>query len=162
MTKNIHKFEDIVIDDGDFRILRILQEDGRITNQALAKRCGMAPATAFERTRRLRSNGIIKDIVAILNPVAMNRALLIFVEVQLDRTDVSVFTAFAEHMRSIDAIVECHMVAGNFDYLLKVRVPDIAAYRTFLGETLSAIPGLRGTRTYAVLEEVKATTRLAI
>jgi Lrp/AsnC family leucine-responsive transcriptional regulator len=73
-----------------------------------------------------------------------------------------VFTAFADHIRALPEVMECHMVAGGFDYLLKVRVADMGAYRAFLGERLTTMPGVRETRTYAVLEEVKLTTALPV
>jgi Lrp/AsnC family leucine-responsive transcriptional regulator len=142
--------------------LRILQEDGRITNQALAQRAGMAPATCFERVRRLRASGVIRQFAAILDPERMDRALLIFIEVLLDRTTPDVFAAFAAQIRLVPEVMECHMVAGGFDYLLKVRVSDMTAYRQFLGGILASMPGVRETRTYAVLEEIKRTTQLPI
>lgn len=150
------------MDEVDLRILRLLQEDGRITNQELAKRCGMSPATCFERTKRLRAAGVIRGFTALLDPMHLGRSLLIFIEVILDRTTDDVFTAFAGHVRGVPDVLECHMVAGGFDYLLKVRVSDMVAYRQFLGEILASMPGVRETRTYAVLEEVKQTTQLAI
>jgi len=146
----------------DLRILRILQEDGRITNQELASRAGLSPAACFDRVKRLRASGVIAGYTALLDPAKLGQALLIFVEVVLDRTTDDVFTAFAAQVGDIPEVLECHMVAGGFDYLLKVRVADMAAYRRFLGEILTSIPGVRETRTYAVLEEVKATTRLPI
>ena len=146
----------------DLRILRILQEDGRITNQELASRAGLSPAACFDRVKRLRASGVIVGYTALLDPAKLGQALLIFVEVVLDRTTDDVFTAFAAQVGDIPEVLECHMVAGGFDYLLKVRVADMAAYRRFLGEILTSIPGVRETRTYAVLEEVKATTRLPI
>jgi Lrp/AsnC family leucine-responsive transcriptional regulator len=146
----------------DLRILRILQEDGRITNQELANRAGLSPAACFDRVKRLRASGVIVGYTALLDPAKLGQALLIFVEVVLDRTTDDVFTAFAAQVGGIPEVLECHMVAGGFDYLLKVRVADMAAYRRFLGEILTSIPGVRETRTYAVLEEVKATTRLPI
>ena len=146
----------------DLRILRILQEDGRITNQELASRAGLSPAACFDRVKRLRQGGVIAGYTALLDPAKLGRALLIFVEVVLDRTTDDVFTAFAAQVHDIPEVLECHMVAGGFDYLLKVRVADMAAYRRFLGEILTSIPGVRETRTYAVLEEVKATTHLPI
>jgi Lrp/AsnC family leucine-responsive transcriptional regulator len=146
----------------DLRILRILQEDGRITNQELASRAGLSPAACFDRVKRLRTSGVIAGYTALLDPAKLGQALLIFVEVVLDRTTDDVFTAFAAQVGDIPEVLECHMVAGGFDYLLKVRVADMAAYRRFLGEILTSIPGVRETRTYAVLEEVKATTRLPI
>jgi Lrp/AsnC family leucine-responsive transcriptional regulator len=149
-------------DPVDLRILRLLQEDGRITNQDLASRAGLSPAACFDRVKRLRQSGVIAGYTALLDPAKLGRALLIFVEVVLDRTTDDVFTAFAAQVRDIPEVLECHMVAGGFDYLLKVRVADMAAYRRFLGEILTSIPGVRETRTYAVLEEVKATTKLPI
>lgn len=162
LTADMHISEEIKMNEADFRILRALQEDGRVTNQNLAKLCGMSPATCFERTRRLREAGIIRGYTALLDPVALNRALLVFIEVLLDRTTDDAFDAFAARVRGIPDVLECHMVAGGFDYLMKVRVPDMAAYRQFLGEVLASMPGIRETRTYAVLEEVKSTTRLPI
>jgi Lrp/AsnC family leucine-responsive transcriptional regulator len=87
---------------------------------------------------------------------------MIFIEVLLDRTTDDVFSAFSAHVRRVPQVMECHMVAGGFDYLLKVRVSDMGAYRSFLGDILTAMPGVRETRTYAVLEEVKLTTKLAV
>ena len=154
--------KEVKIDDGDLRILRILQEDGRITNQDLARRCGMSTATCFERTRRLRNAGVIRGFTALLDPACLGRELLVFIEVILDRTTDDAFSAFAEHIQAVPDVLECHMVAGGFDYLLKVRVPDMAAYREFLGQVRASMPSVRETRTYAVIEEVKQTTQLPI
>lgn len=154
--------EQYSLDPTDLRLIDALQEDGRITNQDLAKRCGLSPAACHDRVRRLRERGIITRTVAIIEPKALRCDLLIFVEVLLDRTTDDVFRAFADHVRSIPEILECHMVAGGFDYLVKARVSDMSAYRTFLGNILASVPGVRETRTYAVLEQVKETTRLPI
>jgi Lrp/AsnC family leucine-responsive transcriptional regulator len=151
-----------VIDGFDRNILRILQNDGRITNRELAERCSLSPAACHERFKRLQERGYIKGFAALLDPEKLERALLIFVEVVLDRTTGDVFDAFAEAVRRTPEIMECHMVAGGFDYLIRARVQDMAAYRAFLGETLITMPGVRETRTYAVLEEVKTTTQLPI
>jgi Lrp/AsnC family leucine-responsive transcriptional regulator len=152
----------ISVDEADRRLLRALQEDGRITNQALAQKCGLSPAACFDRVKRLRERGIITGYTALLDPEKLDQALMIFVEVLLDRTTDDVFAAFSAHVRDVPQVMECHMVAGGFDYLLKVRVSDMTAYRSFLGTILTAMPGVRETRTYAVLEEVKLTTRLAV
>ncbi len=154
--------EEPAIDTMDRKLLRVLQEDGRITNQALAQRCGLSPAACFDRVKRLRASGVIAGYTALLDPGSIGRALMIFVEVLLDRTTDDAFAAFSAHVLRLPEVLECHMVAGGFDYLLKVRVADMAAYRAFLGDTLVALPGIRETRTYAVLEEVKATTRLPL
>lgn len=150
------------MDDIDRKILRTLQEDGRITNNALAQKCGLSNAACFERVRRLRESGVILGYTALLDPEKLDRALLVFIEVLLDRTTDDAFAAFADHVRKLPDVIECHMVAGGFDYLLKVRVADMAAYRAFLGDTLVALPGIRETRTYAVLEEVKLTSQIPV
>jgi Lrp/AsnC family leucine-responsive transcriptional regulator len=150
------------IDATDRAILRALQTDGRMTNQALAEACNLSPAACHERVRRLRERGYIKGTVAVLDPGLLDRALLIFVEVVLDRTTGEVFDAFASAVRTMPEVTECHMVAGGFDYLIKARVKDMTAYRAFLGDTLVNLPGVRETRTYAVLEEVKNTHVLPI
>ena len=150
------------MDQVDRKILRALQEDGRITNAGLAEKCGLSNAACFERVRRLRESGVILGYTALLDPEKLDRALMIFIEVLLDRTTDDVFAAFADHVRKLPDVIECHMVAGGFDYLLKVRVADMAAYRAFLGDTLVALPGIRETRTYAVLEEVKLTSAIPV
>lgn len=150
------------IDDADRRILKLLQRDGRITNLELSQRANLSPAACHERTRKLRDVGIIAGYAAVLDPHLVGLPLLVFVEVLLDRTTKDAFETFANAVRRAPEILECHMVAGGFDYLLKARMRDMDAYRAFLGNTLVDIPGVRETRTYAVLEEVKNTTELPI
>jgi len=144
------------IDETDRRLLRVLQVDGRISNLDLADRCNLSPSACSDRVRRLREQGFITGYAAVVAPDKVGRALLIFVEVLLDRTTKDVFDDFAAAARRAPDILECHMVAGGFDYLIKARVRDMNAYRTFLGDVLVDMPGVRETRTYAVLEEVKS------
>lgn len=152
----------IEIDATDRRLLRVLQEDGRISNAELARRCNLSAAACFERVRRLRDRGVITGYAAMIDPSLVGRDLLIFVEVLLDRTTGDVFEAFARAVQRQPEVLECHMVAGGFDYLIKARVGDMQAYRAFLGDVLVKMPGVRETRTYAVLEEVKSTTILPL
>ena len=151
-----------MLTDADKRILRLIQVEGRITNQELANRCGLSPSACFDRLKRLREQGYIKGFSAVLDPEKLDRSLLIFVEVLLDRTTSDIFNEFAVAVKQRPDIMECHMVGGGFDYLLKVRVQDMAAYRSFLVDTLVQMPGVRETRTYAVLDEVKNSTHLPI
>ncbi|HRJ63188.1 MULTISPECIES: Lrp/AsnC ligand binding domain-containing protein [unclassified Brevundimonas] len=151
-----------VLDAVDRRLLRALQEDGRLSNAELARRCNLSAAACFERVRRLRARRVITGYAALIDPAKVGRGLLIFVEVLLDRTTGDMFEAFAEAVRRQPEVLECHMVAGGFDYLIKARVGDMDAYRAFLGDVLVRMPGVRETRTYAVLEEVKATTALPL
>ena len=140
----------------------MLQQDGRITNQDLAAACNMSASSCFERVRRLRERGVITGYTALIDPKFAERELLIFIEVLLDRTTSDIFDQFADRIRRSPEVLECHMVAGGFDYLIKARVGDMDAYRAFLGDVLVRMPGVRETRTYAVLEEVKSTTALPL
>ena len=150
------------LDAVDRRILRVLQVDGRVSNAEMARRCNLSPAACFERVRRLRERQVITGYAALIDPAKVGRGLMIFVEVLLDRTTGDRFEAFADMVRRQPEVLECHMVAGGFDYLIKARVSDMDAYRAFLGEVLTRMPGVRETRTYAVLEEVKSTTALPL
>lgn len=145
------------LDRIDQNILRILQEDGRISNVELARRVNLSPTPCLERVRRLERDGFIRQYVALLDPDLLDRSLAAFIEVRLDRTTPDVFQIFADAVRRLDEIQEAHMVAGGFDYLIKVRVADMAAYRAFLGDKLSSIQGVAQTHTYMVMEEVKNT-----
>jgi Lrp/AsnC family leucine-responsive transcriptional regulator len=150
------------LDATDRRILMELQKDGRITNQDLAKRIHLSPAACFDRVKRLRERGVIKGYSAILNPVEIGLPLIIFVEVHMERASKNAFEMFAAAVCRVPEVLECHLVAGGFDYLIKARMRDMESYRVFLGETLLQFPGVRQTRTYAVLEEVKSTTQLPV
>jgi Lrp/AsnC family leucine-responsive transcriptional regulator len=107
-------------------------------------------------------SGYILGYTAQLNPHLLDVALLVFIEVVLDRTTPDVFDAFRRGVQAIPEVLECHMVAGGFDYLVKARVKDMNAYRDFLGKSLLQLNGVRETHTYAVMEEVKNTTCLPI
>jgi Lrp/AsnC family transcriptional regulator, leucine-responsive regulatory protein len=143
------------IDATDRKILTVLQAEGRIANTELAERIGLSPTATGDRLKRLQKDGYITGFAARLAPDRLGFGLLVFVEVQLDKTTPDVFETFAKAVRQAPEILECHMVAGGFDYLVKTRVPNMAAYREFLGTVLLSFPGVRETRTYAVMEEVK-------
>jgi Lrp/AsnC family leucine-responsive transcriptional regulator len=151
-----------IIDETDRKLLHQLQLDGRITNQELAQRVGLSPAGCLERVKRLRERKIIRRFTVEIDPKAVDLALLIFVEVSLDKTTDRSLADFAAIVNQTPEILECHMVAGGFDYLLKARVKDMEAYRAFLGDRLFSLPGLKETRTYAVLEEVKTSSLLPV
>ena len=150
------------IDKIDRKILQVLQDDGRISNLKLAESIGLSPTAVLARTQRLQREGVILGYEARLNPAKLGRGMAVFVEVLLDRTTANVFDAFKAAVQVHGEIMECHLVAGGFDYLLKLRVQDMNAYREFAGRVLWQLPGVRETRTYAVMEEVKESTRLAM
>ena len=150
------------LDRIDLRILNVLQQDGRISNLKLAEAVALSPTAVLARTQRLTREGYILGYEAKLDPAKLGRGLMVFVEVLLDRTTPNVFEQFKAAVQVRDEIMECHMVAGGFDYLLKTRMADMAAYRDFAGSVLWQLPGVRETRTYAVMEEVKDSSRLAL
>ncbi|KQM75427.1 Lrp/AsnC ligand binding domain-containing protein [Xylophilus sp. Leaf220] len=150
------------LDRLDLRILAALQADGRIANLKLAESIGLSPTAVLARVQRLTRDGYILGYEARLNPLRLDAGMLVFVEVLLDRTTPNVFDQFKAAVQVQPAIMECHMVAGGFDYLLKTRSADMNAYRAFAGAVLWQLPGVRETRTYAVMEEVKNSTHLQL
>ena len=150
------------LDRIDRRILQALQEDGRLANLKLAESVGLSPTAVLARVQRLTRDGYILGFEARLNPLLLDAGMLVFVEVLLDRSSPNVFEQFKAAVQVRPEIMECHMVAGGFDYLLKTRMADMAAYRDFAGSVLWQLPGVRETRTYAVMEEVKNTTHLHV
>lgn len=150
------------LDRIDRKILAILQSDGRIANLKLAESVALSPTAVLARVQRLTRDGYIVGYEARLNPLKLGAGMLVFVEVLLDRTTPNVFEQFNAAVQVRPEIMECHMVAGGFDYLLKTRTADMNAYREFAGAVLWQLPGVRETRTYAVMEEVKHSTRLPL
>jgi Lrp/AsnC family transcriptional regulator, leucine-responsive regulatory protein len=149
------------LDRIDRRLLALLQADGRLSVAELARRVHLSPTPCFERVRRLEREGYIRGYAADLDPAKLGAGLIAFVEVQLDRTTPDVFNRFRDGVVGLEPVQECHMVAGGFDYLLKVRTADMAAYRRFL-EQLAALAGVEQTHTYVVMEEVKSTRTVPI
>ena len=150
------------LDKIDRRILALLQADGRISNLKLAEAVHLSPTAVLERVRRLTREGFILGYEARLDPVKLDAGLMVFVEVLLDRTVQDVMDTFRAAVQVRPEILECHLVAGGFDYLLKTRVADMAAYREFIGSVIWALPGVRETRTYVVMEEVKNTSAIKL
>lgn len=143
------------LDRIDRRILRVLQEQGRISNVELSRKVNLSPTPCLERVRRLESDGYIRGYAARLDAAKLDMGLLVYVQVTLDRTTTTIFDRFRQGVLAIPEVLECHMVAGGFDYLLKLRVPDMAAYRAVLGDKIGKLPGLLQTHSYFVMEEIK-------
>lgn len=156
LSKSIRKLDRI-----DRKILVELQHDGRLANVELARRVGLSPTPCLERVRKLETEGYIKGYTAIVDPQKVGAALLVFVEITLSNTSPEGFDDFSKAVNKLNEIQECHLVTGSFDFLLKTRVSNMAAYRELLGETLLRLPGVRESRTYVVMEEVKQTTFVA-
>ena len=150
------------IDRIDVKILTALQADARMTNLKLAELVTLSPTATLARVSRLQRDGFISAYQAVLNPYQLDLGLIVFVEVLLDRTTPNVFEQFKAAVQVHTEILECHMVAGGFDYLIKTRMADMAADRHFAGQVLWELPGVRETRTYPVMEEVKCSMRLPL
>lgn len=148
------------LDRIDRQILRELQNDGRISNLKLAETVSLSPTAVLARVQRLTRQGYILGYEAKLNPRLLGAGMLVFVEVLLDRTTPHVLEEFHAAVEVRPEILECHMVSGGFDFLIKTRVADMEAYRKFAGAVLWQLPGVRETRTYAVMEEVKNSSKL--
>lgn len=142
------------LDRIDRKILKLLQQDGRFTNADLAKKVNVSPATCHRRTQRLLDDGFVRTIRAVVDPVRVDRGTLAIVGVVLDRSTPESFAAFEAATIKLPFILDCHLVAGDFDYFLKIRVRDVADYSKMLGEQLIALPGVRQTRTFFVMKEV--------
>lgn len=158
----MNKSKPRVLDRIDYKILRLLQDNARLTNADLARSVNLSPTPCLERVRRLEADGYILDYVTLLNPQKLGAGVISFIQVLLDRTSPGVFERFKKQVGLCPEVMECHMVAGGFDYLLKVRTSSMIEYREFLGQTLSQMSDIKQTHTYIVIEEVKATHALTV
>ncbi|QJF51588.1 Lrp/AsnC family transcriptional regulator [Roseobacter ponti] len=141
----------------DRAILSVLAEDGRISITDLARRIGLSKSPTQARLRRLEETGVIIGYRALLDPVRLGLDHVAFVEVRLSDTREAALAAFNEAVARVPEVEQAHMIAGNFDYLLKVRTRNMTGYRRFLAETISALPHVAATSTYVAMEAVKET-----
>jgi Lrp/AsnC family leucine-responsive transcriptional regulator len=150
------------LDRIDRRILRILQREGRISFTELGERVGLSTTPCAERVRRLEREGIITGYHARVAPEAVKAGLLVFVEVSLAYKSGDIFEEFRRAALRLPNVLECHLVSGDFDYLIKARISEMASYRKLLGSTILTLPHVRESRSYIVMEEVKETLELPI
>ncbi|MEJ1961279.1 MAG: Lrp/AsnC ligand binding domain-containing protein [Gammaproteobacteria bacterium] len=150
------------LDRVDRKLLVWLQKAGRTSISQLARDVSLSITPTLERVRRLEAEGHIEGYYAHLNARKLGLGLLAYVEVSLDRTTPDAFEEFKQSMLRHDEVMECHMVAGGFDYLLKLRVTDMTRYRVFLGDCIASARGVQQTHTYFVMEEIKSTHVLVV
>jgi Lrp/AsnC family leucine-responsive transcriptional regulator len=143
------------LDRYDHAILRVVSAHGRISVAALSEKIGLSKSPTAERLRRLEESGVIRGYRAILDPVRMGLDHVAFVEVKLSETRETALRAFNKAVQNVPEIEQCHLIASNFDYLLKVRTRDIADYRRVLGESISALPFVSSTSTHVAMEAVR-------
>ncbi|MGX5172467.1 winged helix-turn-helix transcriptional regulator [Aliikangiella sp. IMCC44653] len=149
------------LDKIDLAILDALQKNARISNVNLAKQVNLSASPCLDRVKRLESEGYIERYSAILNANLLKHGLTAYVEVTLDKSTTDVFKHFALHIQKISQVIECDMVAGGFDYLLKIKIADMEEYRAILGDLVD-IPGVAKNHTYVVIEKIKADQGLPI
>lgn len=149
------------LDRIDLTILDTLQRQGRISNVELAKQVNLSPSPCLDRVKRLEAEGFIKRYGAVLDAQLLNIGMSAFIQVTLDRTTADVFNQFRDEVVNIKEVAECHMVAGGFDYLLKLKVIDMNNYRDVLGMIVE-LPGVSQTHTYVVIENIKEDLGLPI
>ncbi|MFB9887504.1 Lrp/AsnC ligand binding domain-containing protein [Balneatrix alpica] len=150
------------LDRIDRNILRALQDDARLSYVDLANQVGLSTTPCMERVKKLERDGIILGYHAHLNPRALDASLLVFVEISLTYNSPTVFEDFRREVMRLPHVMECHLVSGNFDYLIKARIGEMSEYRVLLGELLQKLPGVSHTRSYVVMEEVKESSSLHV
>jgi Lrp/AsnC family transcriptional regulator, leucine-responsive regulatory protein len=144
-----------LLDRIDRKILVELQYDGRVSNVELARRVGLSATPCLERVKKLEREGYIRGYKAVVDPAKLGQGLSVYVEVTITKTSPDVFEEFSAAVKKHEEIIECHLVSGNFDFLLKTRVYDMSEYRGVLGDILLKLPNVSESRTYVVMEEVK-------
>jgi Lrp/AsnC family leucine-responsive transcriptional regulator len=142
------------LDRIDRAILRNLQRDGRLANTELANAVNLTPSPCHDRVKRLETLGFIESYRAVLNAKKLNAATIAFVEITLDRVNQKVFEQFRDKVSTLRDVADCYMVAGNFDYLVKLRIASMNEYRDALAR-LADLPHVANTNTYVVIENVK-------
>ena len=150
------------LDRTDRVILRVLQRDASISNVALARKVNLSPAACLRRVERLKSSGLIRGIVALLNPARLDAGTLVLIGVVLDRSTPDSFADFEKSAQRVSGCMECHVVTGEFDYFLLIRTKDAEGFNRLHAEQLLYLPGVRQIRTFMVLKQVLSTTQFPI
>jgi DNA-binding Lrp family transcriptional regulator len=150
------------LDAIDRRILRALQRDGRLQNLELAKLVGLSPSPCLRRVRLLEEAGVIERYVALVNPVKVNVAVTLFVRVWLTGQDEVTVDRFTDAVRELPEVLECHLMAGDCDFLLRVVASDLEAYRQFQIKHLARIKGVQSLKTEIPMQKIKLTTELPV
>lgn len=148
------------LDRLDRKIIDILQRTGRISMTDLGEQIGLSTSPCAERVRRLERNGVITGYHARINPLAVGKTLLVFVEITLSAKSADVFEKVRKELLYMPEVMECHLVSGSFDYLVKARLDAMSDYRDLLGIILKRIPVPAQSHSYVVMEEIKETTFL--
>ena len=143
------------LDKTDFKILKILQENGRITNIQLSMDIGLSPAPTLERVRKLEQTGLIKSYHAMVNEELLGLTIKSFIQVSINFQKADAIKTFIKQIMSLDEIVECHQITGSADFLMKIMVNDIKSFEKFITDKISKIQEISSMQTMMVLNSVK-------
>ena len=143
------------LDKTDLQLLKILQENGRISIKELAQRVHLSPTPVFDRMHRLEAEGYIQRYTAILSPARLGRGFVVFCSVRLRRMGRQIAHDFVDRVKDIPEVAECYNISGDFDYLLKIYAPDMQYYNDFIINTLGTIDSLGSIQSWFVMNEVK-------
>lgn len=157
----VQKASNRILDRIDLHILSVLQQDARIVMKDLAEQVGLSLTPCIERVKRMERDGVIMGYYARVNPQALGMQILVFVEINLHQKSDKAFERFRRAMLAIPEVLECHLVSGDFDYLIKARIHEMAEYRKLLGDMLLQLPGAAQSKSYVVMEEIKETLALS-
>lgn len=146
----------------DLKILKALQDNARLSYVELAQTVGLSTTPCMERVKRLENSGIIQGYHARLNADSLGLELLVFLEITLASQSPDAFTEFRQATEKLPYVQECHLISGQSDYLLKVRLTDLKSYRKHLGELLLALPHVRESKSHIVMEDAKQTDKLPL
>ncbi|MFT5588090.1 MAG: Lrp/AsnC family leucine-responsive transcriptional regulator [Bradyrhizobium sp.] len=158
----VQKESSRALDKIDRHILRLLQRDGRMAMKELSEQVGLSITPCIERVKRMERDGVITGYYARVSPAAVGVNLLVFVEITLNQKSAKAFEQFRHEVLRIPEVMECHLVSGDFDYLIKARIREMAEYRTLLGDMLLQLPGAAQSKSYVVMEEIKETLELPL
>lgn len=150
------------LDRIDLKILKAVQDNARLSYVELAQKIGLSTTPCMERVKRLEQTGYILGYHARLNSDALGLELLVFLEITLASQSPEAFAEFNQATSQLAYVQECHLISGQSDYLLKLRLPDLKSYRKHLGELLLALPHVRESKSHIVMEEAKQTEKLPI
>jgi Lrp/AsnC family leucine-responsive transcriptional regulator len=159
---SIAKSEMRELDRIDLKILDILQREGRISVTELADRISLSATPCSDRVKRMEREGVITGYHARVNPAALGKNLLVFLEIKLSAKSGDVFDKVKKELLYVPEVMECHLVSGDFDYLVKARLTEMNEYRRLLGEILKRLPASAESRSYVVMEEIKETLYLPV
>ena len=151
-----------MIDNTDIKILRLLQENAQLTFKEISQKINLSVTPVHDRIKKMERDGIIEKYVTVINKKLVNASLMVFCNITLDRQTKFNFSEFEESILKFPEVVECNIVSGGYDYLLKVITKDMESYNAFYQQKLSVLPTVAHIHSIFVMSEIKNTTVFAL